>query len=171
MTDAVAWPATLATSRLHVRPVTVRDRVFHAALTGDAEVMRHVGQTLDASAAGHKFDAIMRAAYDVEPRRMHAWRLDPKDGGQGGDSTGIGLMTVALRPGTSIGELGLLFAAGQHARGYAAEVVTALLAAVAPSGRLQARHRPDNRPVERLMTRMAFRRDGDRDGYVWWSST
>lgn len=158
------WPPGYRTQRVLVRQVEPEDVTFIARLHTEPEVMQHIAEALSEADAEVVAQRLVRAAR-CKPPLMHAWILQamPAD-------IRIGLMTVAPT-GPVRGELGLLFARHLSRRGYATEVVAALLDHVhAVGAAVDARHRPDNLAVQQLMLRLRFMPCGSRDGYAWWRS-
>lgn len=157
----------LRTPRLLLQPMREADAAFFRDLYANPEVMRHVGQTLDDTAARRAFAGI-HAQTLARPPRARCWTILPH-----GHRDPVGLIALVHdRDGRESAECGILLQGPAQARGYATEAIATVALHAFQAGlltRIWTRQAASNTAVVALMERLGFTRDADAPpGEVRW---
>ncbi|MEO7252029.1 MAG: GNAT family N-acetyltransferase [Arenimonas sp.] len=142
---------TLATTRLVLSPLTLRDDALYCRVYTDPQVMQHVGPALSTESAMIDFEKALRGASQSPPLR-HRWVVTER---ASGDHAGL----VGLDYDNSCAEVGALLLGAHQDHGYAAEAIAALAdLAFCRLGltRLHTRHSRINARAAGLMRKLGF---------------
>lgn len=162
--------ACLRLPGLLVAPLTEADSGLYLALHGDPSTMAHIGEPLDAAAAGRSFDAVLLGNARAWPSRW-TWAVTrPGDAMAGGIVALIPACTTFPCPSAETGAMFLPWARGQTFAGRSMLAVMAFAFADLGLQQLTASHLERNQRAMQVAAKLGFRRavEADQPSMVRW---
>lgn len=139
------------TPRLHLRPLGEGDETLHGRLYTDPDLMRHIAPPMSPEAAQRSFHAALKQ----QGGKRLLWVIDQRNGSNRAAQCGI----LGVVPEGGAAEVGVMLLAQAQARGFAAEVISAIadvLFRTSAIRRLWTRHASANGPASVLMRNLGF---------------
>jgi RimJ/RimL family protein N-acetyltransferase len=143
-------------SRIWVRPLSAADEALYCELYTDAQAMQFIGPPLSARRAMRNFRKYIRSSRRPAVTTLLLAMIEKSTG----QAVGIGAIQQLDERGRRA-EAGMMFKPAVHARGFAKEVLPALITqafTLLPIDEISAQAAADHAVVERLLTSVGFAR-------------